>query len=256
MTTAKKISELAPNLVDLDIYNHVELTEEETKQALFEARQKKSAHLKHIEYLKKLNGKIEYPTFTAEEVFEMVKTNAKLEIDEFNEGIIKELCLYFTGDKRTKLDLNKGIFLYGGVGCGKTTLMSFFRNNQANSYALISSRQISYEFAKHGHEAIFRYKGLLATSDIYKTFGQGSIGVCFDDLGTEVDKKHYGNESNVMAEILLNRYDIKDLKGKTHITTNLNQDQIEERYGIRVRSRMREMFNVLIFDTKSPDRRK
>ncbi len=40
---------------------------------------------------------------------------------------------------------------------------------------------------------------------------------CFDDLGTEKNLKYYGNECNVMAEILLSRYDIFTSKKSKHI---------------------------------------
>ncbi|MDT8347935.1 MAG: ATPase, partial [Flavobacteriaceae bacterium] len=45
-------------------------------------------------------------------------------------------------------------------------------------------------------------------------------------------------------------------KGKTHITTNLNAEELEARYGSRVRSRLREMFNLISFDKASVDKRK
>jgi len=59
-----------------------------------------------------------------------------------------------------------------------------------------------------------------------------------------------------MAEILLSRYDQFCAQGlQTHITTNLTSMDIEEQYGLRVRSRMREMFNLLAFDAGSKDKR-
>jgi hypothetical protein len=67
----------------------------------------------------------------------------------------------------------------------------------------------------------------------------------------------YGNQCSVMAEILLSRYDLFHSFGMiTHITTNLNSTEIEEKYGTRVRSRMREMFNLISFDKNAPDKRK
>ena len=42
----------------------------------------------------------------------------------------------------------------------------------------------------------------------------------------------------------------------THITTNLNAEEIEDRYGNRVRSRLREMVNVIGFDKNTKDKRK
>ena len=79
---------------------------------------------------------------------------------------------------------------------------------------------------------------------------------CFDYLGTENNLKYYGNECNVMAEILLSRYDIfTSKKIQTHITTNLSASEIENVYGNRVRSRMREMFNLIAYDKNIKDKR-
>lgn len=239
------------------LYANVELTEKEKSLVLYEARKAKDGRLKMEAYTKKLKEEPVYKKYTAEQVLEMVKKIPDFIVDEFNKDIIWELCLYFTEDVRCTLDRRKGLMLYGGVGCGKTTLMNFFNKNQFSSYVVYPVREISYEYGKHGSDAILKYKGLLKTSSPEIYFGQKEIGVCFDDLGTEVDKKYFGNESNVMAEIILNRYDrIKDLQSKTHITTNLNTTELEQRYGYRFRSRCREMFNVVIFEQNAPDRRK
>ena len=59
-----------------------------------------------------------------------------------------------------------------------------------------------------------------------------------------------------MAEILLSRYDLFiTQKLITHLTTNLNSSEIEQIYGARVRSRMREMFNLVSFSNDSSDKR-
>ena len=60
-----------------------------------------------------------------------------------------------------------------------------------------------------------------------------------------------------MGEILLSRYDLfLSNRIKTHATTNLNAKELEERYGNRVRSRMRELFNLVGFSSDSVDKRK
>jgi len=59
-----------------------------------------------------------------------------------------------------------------------------------------------------------------------------------------------------MAEILLSRYDLFVSKGiPTHLTTNLSASELESKYGNRLRSRMREMFNLVAFDKNSRDKR-
>lgn len=243
-----------------ELYKEIDLTEEEVKMALLVARQKKAAEIKRKAYSERLWKERADPIYTAENLKTLFLNRPDFQIDAYNEEILWKLCLYFSGDVRMNgfgLTPNKGLLLYGGIGCGKTTLMDFFKTNQTACYMVKSTRQISYDYVKHGSDSIVKYNSLLTANDSNPPYGHKRLGVCFDDLGTEVDKKHYGNESNVMAEILLNRYDRhNDLKGKTHITTNLNTTEIGERYGDRVRSRLREMFNVVVFDEKSPDRRK
>jgi hypothetical protein len=59
-----------------------------------------------------------------------------------------------------------------------------------------------------------------------------------------------------MGEILLSRHELfLNKQIKTHATTNLNATELEELYGIRVRSRMRQLFNLVTFDRGSRDKR-
>jgi hypothetical protein len=60
----------------------------------------------------------------------------------------------------------------------------------------------------------------------------------------------------VLAEILLSRYDLFISRHMlTHLTTNLNSSEIEEIYGTRVRSRLREQFNLIAFSESAKDKR-
>ncbi len=109
---------------------------------------------------------------------------------------------------------------------------------------------ISFEFIQDGYEIIHKYsKGKLYESQ--------PKNICFDDLGTENNLKYSGNECNVMAEILLFRYDIFTAKKiQTHITTYLSASEIEKQYGNQVRSRLRELCNLVAYDRGSNDKRK
>ena len=69
--------------------------------------------------------------------------------------------------------------------------------------------------------------------------------------------KYFGNECNVMAEVILTRYDLfVSRKLITHITTNLAAGEIEKMYGNRLRSRIRELCNLIAFPTSASDKRK
>ncbi|SHE35404.1 hypothetical protein SAMN05444274_101139 [Mariniphaga anaerophila] len=174
-------------------------------------------------------------------------------------GVIYRLLVYAIEDKaecaRRNLDLRKGILLTGPIGCGKSTLMALIKYffPPGRQYQVKSTRDIGFEFENEGYKVITRY------SRNQLNPGQ-AVPVpaifCFDDLGVEQPYKYFGNACNVMAEILLSRYDLFISKGiLTHVTTNLSASEIEEKYGNRVRSRMREMFNLVAFDKSAKDKR-
>lgn len=182
----------------------------------------------------------------------------KLFTEDFS--LIYSLIVHAIEDKteaeKRRLDLKKGILLSGPIGCGKSSLMTLLKYffPPGKQYQIKSTRDISFEFEKEGFRVINRYSknplNLSNTNPVPNIY-------CFDDLGVEQSQKHFGNECNVMAEILLSRYDLFITKGiPTHLTTNLSASEIEEKYGNRVRSRMREMFNLVAFEKGSMDKRK
>jgi len=63
---------------------------------------------------------------------------------------------------------------------------------------------------------------------------------------------YFGNQANIIAEILYRRYDLNNYK--TYVTTNLNGEVLKEHYGNRIFSRMKELFNDIILPGE--DRRK
>ncbi|MBL7893622.1 MAG: ATPase [Bacteroidia bacterium] len=170
--------------------------------------------------------------------------------------IIFKLLVYAIGDPKNavkhNINLNKGILLSGPIGCGKTCLMTLIRYFQppATRFVVKSCRNISFEFIRDGYEVIHKYSQNSFHNREPKTY-------CFDDLGSENSLKYFGNDCNVMAEILLSRYDLfVTRKLITHLTTNLSASEIEVAYGNRVRSRMREIFNLLAFEKAATDKRK
>lgn len=175
--------------------------------------------------------------------------------EEDKENITKLLC-YFLKDKhnasRLGINLQRGILLTGPIGVGKSSLMNLMRFYEPAQTRFIfkSCRDVSFEFIKDGYDIIHKYSNRSFNNHEPKTY-------CFDDLGTENNLKFYGNECNIMAEILLSRYDLfVSRKLVTHLTTNLSASEIEVTYGNRIRSRLREMFNLIAFDKEVKDKRK
>ena len=109
-------------------------------------------------------------------------------------------------------------------------------------YEVIPARNIVFGFNHIGFKTIEDY---------------GNEGFfCFDDLGAEPNGRYFGKDCNVMGELLLSRHELfLQSKIKTHATTNLIAEEMEECYGSRVRSRMRQMFNLVDFDKNTRDKR-
>ena len=182
----------------------------------------------------------------------------KFHIPENERGITFGILAWFLEDElvaeKMNIDLSKGILLSGPIGCGKTTLFKLMQNfpTKRKGFGIISTRQIVSEFMQSGYEVLEKYSRGNFSHDI-----RTPKAYCFDDLGTETTSKYFGNDCNVMAEILLTRYDLFKKKGIiTHITTNLSATEIESQYGNRLRSRMREMFNLFGYEETSGDKRK
>jgi len=177
-----------------------------------------------------------------------------------DEPLLFKLCCYFIQDhyscSQMGIDTNKGLLLSGPVGCGKTSLMKLLPHlaPHKTNYEMVPTRNIVFNFNASGFEVLEKYNQ--------------TKNYCFDDLGVEPTGCHYTKECNVLGEILLSRYDLfmhhpEDVSGshqtkfriKTHITTNLNAQELEKRYGSRIRSRLREMFNLISFNENSIDKR-
>lgn len=178
-------------------------------------------------------------------------------IEDVDKPVITQLLSYFLKDKGVAdaegIDLHKGILLVGPVGCGKTAIMKIMSNfcAAAEKPVFRSCNEVVVDFNSKGYDGIGQYtKGAICP---YTSVPRVH---CFDDLGLEPMGYHYGNSSNVMAEILLSRYNyFISRKMLTHITTNMTSTELEAIYGNRIRSRMREMFNQIVYSSTSTDKR-
>lgn len=162
-------------------------------------------------------------------------------------------CLRLPG----KLDPDKGLWLWGNIGTGKSTMLpiirEFCRRHRRPSAEMLSAadlrkdeimpndywfricraKDVCADFATNGYAALDRY--------VY----DGRIA--FDDLGAEPRlTSHYGSVLNVIEEILHRRYDYRN-RNFTHITTNFKPCEIAANYGQRVADRCGEMFNFVHF---------
>jgi hypothetical protein len=174
--------------------------------------------------------------------------------------LLKKLLIYFFSDQqladRNNLDLKKGIILSGPVGCGKTSLMVLIRCflHESEHFPVKPCREVAFEFHSTGFEIINQYSK--------RSFHKGNNKLipktyCFDDLGIEAKIRYYGNDCEVMKEIILSRYDLFERVGMlTHFTTNLTPEELEARYGEMIISRLFKMVNFISFERNAPDKRR
>lgn len=195
-------------------------------------------------------------------------TGQPLDVDDENRDVISFLLLYFVGSpliekyaevfqiKRgpQNLSLDKGILLIGCPGSGKTSLFQALSYNYEKPYSVVSCLDIASKFAKGGYESVDQYMKINKNPTV-RPYGHHELGWMFDDIGYEKKTKYYGDESLIMEEVLFSHSNDPDSRGKINLSSNLSLPEIEERYGTRVASRMKQMFNVIYYRSIR-DRRK
>lgn len=246
------------------VYDHITLTDDETKEALRLARETKHYKIEKENYFKKISSNINWHIPSSREIYEALRatvsqTGKQFVVNDGNGKAIEALCLYFAGDARfcshgKDFSLDKGILLVGIPGVGKTHLMDFFKKNPHASYATPTCKVIAERYVQGWKRdelsTIEYYSGLQPTESAH-IYDQTHLGICFGDLGAESDGNNYGNKRNVIEEIVFNRYESKLPFKYTHFTSNLNSDMIATKYGDRMRDRLREMCNYIVLGGQS-----
>ena len=144
---------------------------------------------------------------------------------------------------RCGLDYTKGLFLYGPVGTGKSTLLRGLQTYMNN----IKRRDVLKDY-----RIGFFWKSASELANSYAGDGQEKLlqwcdycNLMIDELGREpLPAKHYGTSLNVIQFVLQLRYDHR-MENVTHITSNLMLSDITPMYGDYISDRFREMFNII-----------
>ena len=142
---------------------------------------------------------------------------------EFNKAVSAIQAMFSSG---------RGLLVTGDAGCGKTQLMSALRD-------WLNSDTLNWMYCKEPKDVNYmRYD-----DDAIK----GNVFV--DDIGCEEIIREYGNIIDVVGDYI-QRYHYRGT-GRFIATTNLNSQQVNERYGARCLDRLLEMCVVLKLNGKT-----
>lgn len=132
-----------------------------------------------------------------------------------------------------------GLLLYGTIGSGKTTLMeSLIKALTILAPEQTKKRKSAIEITNEAKNDTTKFE---ETKRVQMLF--------IDDLGEEAtDVLNYGSQISPIIETLYYRYDKRLF---TVITTNLLDNEIAPKYGVRIKDRFNEMFDRVYFDIES-----
>ena len=172
--------------------------------------------------------------------------------DSENTRSINNLFSYFTGNEKicteNEISLNKGIFLVGTKGTGKSILMKTFKKytgeiNHVNSFQWFDSAQIIDSANLFGISILKQF-------DIY----EGRSITCYiDDICSQNEKvKNFGTDISVIEQLINLRYNLFQRYGKlTHFSSNIYPEQMDKFYESRIIDRLKEMCNFVELTGKS-----
>ncbi len=171
---------------------------------------------------------------------------------EISTKIYHAFFQYFTGNHDSKLDLNKGIWLTGNTGSGKSLVFDVFKAYtseiiKSNGFHCFDYESVLNRFKTHGIDSL---------SDLDVEFDSSlkvsrSNPVYIDDfLNVRSHVNHFQNYVNLAEEIISIRYRVYSKHNKlTHVSSNIHPEQ--SGLDSRILGRINEMFNIISFDDKN-----
>jgi hypothetical protein len=134
---------------------------------------------------------------------------------------------------------NKGVLLYGVVGSGKSRRFELVSN--LLDITIRSAKDFGYAWKECEGDSPDFQEYCLAGRIPYNVYPPTYHDLIIDDLGIEAETYNaYGNTGDVLQTVIEFRYKVFP-QFKTYFTTNLNDEELKNRYGERCYSRLNEM---------------
>lgn len=156
-----------------------------------------------------------------------------------DQDVFGKLCRYLAAPN------GQGLFLYGKVGTGKT----FFFKRMFSRLEFANTVQLSEAYKSTGGRinGMFWYESYwICDSETDRH------SLVIDDLGTEPKTNIYGTVTELLVDVIDQRYrDWQKTGVKTYFTSNLNSKELDVRYGRRATDRIAEMCAAIEFTGNS-----
>ena len=166
----------------------------------------------------------------------MAKQKRQFIFDQYNKNLLAGLTKYFTWQASSPYCIEKGLWLFGPVGVGKSFLLEVFeaftnKFNLPTSFKLHNLKTISCNCQQEGVGSLKKY---------FQGFN------AFDDVGFENTVKYMGNSICVFSELINEIYKKHTKSGKIAlVTTNLLPPAIGAKYGERIEDRLKQLFTFI-----------
>ncbi len=158
-------------------------------------------------------------------------------VNEHNKKLITTICYLLSSDERFETELGysfkKGLLIRGVAGVGKTHIVKCLEDNELFPIRVLSMIEITDMVKENGE---------------YEISMDGKKIIYLDDVGTEEPTvNHYGTKVSFFKNFIETVYLQNQHKTFSNIliSTNHSFAELETKYGFRVRSRMKDMFNVV-----------
>jgi len=183
-------------------------------------------------------------------------------VNKSNQKVLRLLLLYFTGSphfeeiykEQTGKDgsLNKGIFLVGNVGTGKSLIFQIFDHYtkhviRLNTYKNFTAISIIDNVNVSGVKLLSEF------SDNIIDRKAMPITCYIDDIASKNEMiKNFGTELSVIEQLLSMRYNVYErYKVLTHCSSNKYPAEMNGIYDARLIDRFKKMFNYISLEGDS-----
>lgn len=150
-------------------------------------------------------------------------------------------------------EMDKGFLITGSIGVGKSAMMKVIQR-------LFKDTQRRFKWVS-GYE-LRDLSECMTIREIKALYGSNlKCDLYIDDIGISVEVNRFGNNVNIISEIIMERYDLFVNSGyRTHLSSNViatmikndkNTPTLENIYGLRVLDRIKEMCDLIIWNGES-----